>query len=400
MALVGHGLPYRVESTADLAILQFAKFRLWKDLDEHWSDFTDNPLVAHLVHEPTEAFADPARDTGRLRRPRRPGRAAARRRPTPRSCGRSPRPAPGARSCSRARPAPASRRPSPTCSPGRSPRASGCCSSPRSGRPWTSSRAGWTPSAWACSPSTCTTRARRASTVRAQIRLALEHAVAVDEQGLSAADGGPALGPPPAGPLRRPAARRRTPPGCRCTRRAPPSWPPAPTSSRCRCPLPFVANAPAEVLTSVRRALALLPDIADLTRPSLRHPWAFVDSPAIDLPATQAAAAAVDGAVREVSAIPELSGVLRRARTPDELDALVHLLSGPGDRPRRPRRDVHRALDGGDQRRARRGRGLHRVPPPGPGRVHARGAARCRWPRSTWPRRPPRRRPGSGASAG
>src|SRR5215203_5599738 len=57
-ALVGHGLPYRVEATADLAILQFAKFRLWKDLDEHWSDFADNPLVAHLVHEPTEAFED------------------------------------------------------------------------------------------------------------------------------------------------------------------------------------------------------------------------------------------------------------------------------------------------------------------------------------------------------
>src|SRR5215203_3518180 len=64
VALVGHGLPYRVEATADLAILQFAKFRLWKDLDEHWSDFADNPLVAHLVHEPTEAFEDPARDTG------------------------------------------------------------------------------------------------------------------------------------------------------------------------------------------------------------------------------------------------------------------------------------------------------------------------------------------------
>ena len=63
-ALVGHGLPYRVESTADLAILQFAKFRLWKDLDEHWADFAENPLVSHLVHEPTEAFEDPARDTG------------------------------------------------------------------------------------------------------------------------------------------------------------------------------------------------------------------------------------------------------------------------------------------------------------------------------------------------
>ena len=60
VALVGHGLPYRVEATADLAILQFAKYRLWKDLDEHWADFAENPLVHHLVHEPTEAFTDPA----------------------------------------------------------------------------------------------------------------------------------------------------------------------------------------------------------------------------------------------------------------------------------------------------------------------------------------------------
>src|SRR5215213_7839980 len=61
-ALVGHGLPYRVESTADLAILQFAKFRLWKDLDEHWADFAENDLVRHLVHSPTDPFQDPARD--------------------------------------------------------------------------------------------------------------------------------------------------------------------------------------------------------------------------------------------------------------------------------------------------------------------------------------------------
>ncbi|CAA9212978.1 MAG: FIG00832862: hypothetical protein [uncultured Blastococcus sp.] len=67
-----------------------------------------------------------------------------------------------------------------------------------------------------------------------------------------------------------------------------------------------------------------------MTRPSLRHPWAFLDSPAIDLPATQDAAAAVDRAVRETGGIPELSGVLRRARTSEELDDLVHVLSGPG----------------------------------------------------------------------
>ena len=54
-----HDLPYRVEPTADLAVLQFAKFRLWKDLDENWSAFTRNPLVGHLVDTPTDAFADP-----------------------------------------------------------------------------------------------------------------------------------------------------------------------------------------------------------------------------------------------------------------------------------------------------------------------------------------------------
>src|SRR4051812_43210598 len=64
VGLVGHGLPYRVEATADLAILQFAKYRLWKDPDEHRADIAENPLVGHLVHEPTEPFTDPARDTG------------------------------------------------------------------------------------------------------------------------------------------------------------------------------------------------------------------------------------------------------------------------------------------------------------------------------------------------
>src|SRR4051794_16371994 len=65
-ALVGYRLPYRVEPTADLAILQFAKYRLWKDLDEHWTDFAGNALVQHLVYAPTEPyepFRDPIYDT-------------------------------------------------------------------------------------------------------------------------------------------------------------------------------------------------------------------------------------------------------------------------------------------------------------------------------------------------
>ncbi|MEU5697126.1 DUF3320 domain-containing protein [Actinosynnema sp. NPDC020468] len=58
-AVAERGLPYRVEPTAELAVLQFAKFRLWKDLDENWATFAENPLVRHLVHAPAEAFVDP-----------------------------------------------------------------------------------------------------------------------------------------------------------------------------------------------------------------------------------------------------------------------------------------------------------------------------------------------------
>lgn len=60
VAIANAGLPYRVEPTVDLAILQFAKFRLWKDLDENWEELAHNPLVRHLIESPKEPFIDPA----------------------------------------------------------------------------------------------------------------------------------------------------------------------------------------------------------------------------------------------------------------------------------------------------------------------------------------------------
>ena len=57
-ALAERGLPFRVEPSVDLAVLQFAKYRLWRDLDEHWPALMANPLVSHLVRTPTEAFVD------------------------------------------------------------------------------------------------------------------------------------------------------------------------------------------------------------------------------------------------------------------------------------------------------------------------------------------------------
>ncbi|MCD5316614.1 DUF4011 domain-containing protein [Kineosporia babensis] len=59
VALSEHGLPFRVDAArADLAILHFAKFRMWKDLDENWEQLSVNPLVHHLIHSPAQPFRD------------------------------------------------------------------------------------------------------------------------------------------------------------------------------------------------------------------------------------------------------------------------------------------------------------------------------------------------------
>ena len=134
VALVGHGLPYRVEATADLAILQFAKFRLWKDLDEHWADFAENPLVGHLVHEPTEAFEDPARDTGGFADLDELGASC----PPPADAWQLraiARPTAGRTFVLEGPPGTGKSQTIPTCSPARSPTGKGCCSSRRSGPP-------------------------------------------------------------------------------------------------------------------------------------------------------------------------------------------------------------------------------------------------------------------------
>lgn len=56
-------LPFRVDETAHLAVLQFSKFRLWRDLVDHWEEFAKNPVVRHLIEHPGVRFQDPAADT-------------------------------------------------------------------------------------------------------------------------------------------------------------------------------------------------------------------------------------------------------------------------------------------------------------------------------------------------
>ncbi|MDP9427784.1 MAG: AAA family ATPase, partial [Actinomycetota bacterium] len=326
-ALADAGLPHRVEPTADLAVLQFAKYRLWKDLDEHWAELTANPLVHHLVHRPTEVFADPAPDT-----------AAAI--DLDELAARCPVPADASQLRAVAE-----------ATAGRTFVLEG---PPGTGKSQTITNlltravaegkrvlfvaekraaldvvarrltaVGMGPFALDLHD-----KGAKAAGVRAQVAAALEHAVAVDAEDVDAA--GEDLRA-----ARRTLARyahrlhaqnsaglsyytART--AVLAMRDGVPTLPVSPA---------FVAAASPETLAAVRRALALLPDIADLVRPSPRHVWAFVDTAQVDLPAAQQTAAAVDRAVRDLPSEPHLAGVLREVRTPADLDALAHLLSGP-----------------------------------------------------------------------
>lgn len=57
-AMVDAKRPFVVEDTVHLGILQFAKFRLWKDLDDNWEELATNSLVTHLIHSPNDAYID------------------------------------------------------------------------------------------------------------------------------------------------------------------------------------------------------------------------------------------------------------------------------------------------------------------------------------------------------
>ena len=59
------GLRFRVEETVHLSILQFAKFPLWKDLDESWKELSRNSLVTHLIQTPNERYTDPVTEAVR-----------------------------------------------------------------------------------------------------------------------------------------------------------------------------------------------------------------------------------------------------------------------------------------------------------------------------------------------
>ena len=60
MAMVAAELPFAVEESAHVSLLQFSTLQLWQDLTENWETFMQNPVVRHLVETPTDSFVDAA----------------------------------------------------------------------------------------------------------------------------------------------------------------------------------------------------------------------------------------------------------------------------------------------------------------------------------------------------
>jgi hypothetical protein len=60
VALLEAGLPFSIEESAHIALLQFSTLQLWQDMSDNWESFLTNPVVRHLVETPNDTFTDPA----------------------------------------------------------------------------------------------------------------------------------------------------------------------------------------------------------------------------------------------------------------------------------------------------------------------------------------------------
>ncbi|WP_249523002.1 DUF4011 domain-containing protein [Modestobacter marinus] len=326
LALVEQGLPYRVEPTADLAILAFAKFRLWKDLDEHWATLSENPLVAHLVHSPTDPFEDPVADDGSVDLDELAAGV-----PVPADASQLTAVAEAAAGRTFVLEGPPGTGKSQTITNLLARAVADgkrvlFVAEKRAALDVVARRldaVGMGPFALDLHD-----KGSRPAVVRAQIRTALEHAVQVDEQGL-AADGEDLRSARRA--LARYATRLHEPNAAGLSLYSAhtgalsvgDSVPPLPVSPAA------VGGLTADDVAAVRRALAGLPDVADLARPRPGHPWGFVDVADVDVPAAATAAAAVDAAVAELLGSARLAPVLAAVRTPGDLAGLARVLDGP-----------------------------------------------------------------------
>jgi hypothetical protein len=328
LALANKGIPGRVEETADLSILQFAKFRLWKDLDEHWERLSRNALVRHLIETPTDPFEDPVAaveeevDLDALD-------------------AKCPVPADASQLAAIAE-ATAGRTfvlegPPGT---GKSQTITNLLTravaegkrvlfvaEKRAALDVVSSRLEAVGMGPFCLD--LHDKASKPTVVRAQIKQALDHAVAVDEQGLAARE-------EELRSSRRTLARYRD----RLHEKNPAglSYYSARTSLLALgaeghvLPVPVAALSSPDVVDRVRRTLQHLPDTADLAQPSPDHPWGFAGLTEPDqaqVEAVLAATAEVDDALRALPGHGPLHEVLRIACSSADLTAMSELLRAP-----------------------------------------------------------------------
>ncbi|MEJ5943677.1 DUF3320 domain-containing protein [Pseudokineococcus basanitobsidens] len=327
-AVAGKGLPFRVEPTADLAILQFAKFRLWKDLDENWEALTGNALVRHLVSTPTEPFTDPIPHPGEVDLDELAARCPV---PADSSQLAAVGDAVAGRTFVLEGPPGTGKSQTITNLLTRAV-ADGkrvlFVAEKRAALDVVSRRLHDVGMGAFCLD--LHDKASRPTQVREQIRRALDLAVEADRTGLSA-DLEDLRSSRRA--LVRYARRLHEPNGAGLSLYGAEDARLALGGVSARLPVPeeVAANASAETAARVRRALADLPDVADLAHPTPEHPWAFVDPPAgsaPDVDAVHAAARDLDACLVDLPADGPLAEAVRAARTPGDLVALTGVL-GP-----------------------------------------------------------------------
>ncbi|HEY0690293.1 MAG TPA: DUF4011 domain-containing protein [Kribbella sp.] len=326
-AIAERGLAYRVEPTSDLAILQFAKFRLWKDLDEAWETLARNRLVDHLIRTPADAFGDPVEG---VTNPDLDGFAERCPIPADSSQLRAVHEAAAGRTFVLEGPP----------GTGKSQTITNLLAvavaegkrvlfvaEKRAALDVVRKRLdsiGLGPLSLDLHD-----KGSRPNAVREQIKRALDHTVYVDQQGLTAR-----LGDLQAARrrLNRYASRLHEPNramqsaySARDTELAiGPEVPELPI------PQSFLGSAAAGAVDEIRQLLRMLPDLTEQVRPRPDHPWAFIDSVGAEAPDVRAVLSAARGLDTAITALPAqapLHEVYRVARWPADIHGLADLFT-------------------------------------------------------------------------
>ena len=327
LALAEAGLPFRVEASAELAVLQFAKFRLWKDLADHWPDLIANPLVQHLVGSPFDPFVDPVAPQDGLDLDEL------------------------AASC----PVPADASQVAAVGEATAGRTFVLEGPPGTGKSQTitnllaraiaDGRRVLFVAEKRAALDVVTRRldaiglgpfcldlhdkSSKPTVVRSQIRVAIDHQVAVDAQGLAAT--GEDLRAS-RGQLARYATRLHEPNGAGLSfysaRTAVLSI--GEDTDALPIPVELLDVSATETLGGLRRTLTTVGDVAAAVGPRPDHPWAFVDSPGVDAAVVRAAGVEFDAAIADLPRDGVLADALGAVRTPTDLSALVAMIDRSG----------------------------------------------------------------------